>query len=151
MVAGDRAMCVGAVSVDGIGRQHVVRNLGGGTAKCCKMFPEAGPAYAQDGTIFLEMLRRVPPQTKRNGPRVYLADSCVEGSYPATRYSQWKLLGRTLSFTVDLSSAGCSCLAAFYLVPMVPVGKWAGACGGDRYCGKPRHSPATSRRPRCRV
>ena len=56
MVAGDRAMCVGAVSVDGIGRQHVVRNLGGGTAKCCKMFPEAGPAYAQDDKIFLEML-----------------------------------------------------------------------------------------------
>ena len=43
-----------------------------------------------------------------------------------------KLAGRTLSFTVDLSSAGCGCKVAMYLVAM-PQNTEATSCH-DYYC-----------------
>ena len=43
------------------------------------------------------------------------------------------LLGRTLSFTVDLSAVECGCNAAVYLVAMKGASR-PGTCGGDYYC-----------------
>ena len=61
--------------------------------------------------------------------RYYLADAC--GPFPQA-YSAWQLGGRTISYTVDLSNAGCGCNAAVYLVSM-PQNTDATTCH-DHYC-----------------
>ena len=61
---------------------------------------------------------------------MYVADSCSEGNYDDTVYSSVKLLGRTLSLTVDLSAAECGCNAAWYLVNMAQNAQ-PGICDGD--------------------
>jgi len=61
---------------------------------------------------------------------------------PATTYSpyifqEYKLLGKTISYTVDLSSIGCSCNSAFYLVTMPGYGSNGQPTPGkyeDYYC-----------------
>ena len=69
---------------------------------------------------------------KRNGARAYLADSC-DGSYNPESYAAIPLLGKTLSFEVDLSAVHCGCNAAAYLVSMQQNTE-AGSCDGDYYC-----------------
>ena len=46
------------------------------------------------------------------------------------RYTKLQLLGRTLSWTADVSDVGCGCNAALYLVAM-PA---AGSAGSSGYC-----------------
>jgi len=43
-------------------------------------------------------------------------------SYSPDIFQQYKLRGKTVSYTVDISSIGCSCNAAFYLVTMPAIG-----------------------------
>ena len=43
-------------------------------------------------------------------------------AYGPNIFMKYKLLGKTLSYTVDLSSIGCSCNSAFYLVTMPGYG-----------------------------
>ena len=43
------------------------------------------------------------------------------------------MLGREISFTIDLSAAECGCNAAVYLVSM-KQNKEPGTCDGDFYC-----------------
>ena len=75
-----------------------------------------------DGSgVFLRMLRNT-------------AYSCAEGDYTRTRYASVPLLGRTLSLTVDISSAECGCNAAWYLVSMAQNTASPGMCDGDFYC-----------------
>ena len=62
--------------------------------------------------------------------RHYFGDSC--GPIPGS-YSSWRLLGGTLSFTVDVSDAGCGCNLALYLVPMQRNTN-AGDCAAEHYC-----------------
>ena len=88
-------------------------------------------------------------------------DGSCKGSKMGDRYScvnyntgAFRLAGRTLSYTIDLSKAGCGCNAAIYLVSM-PQNADPTSCG-DYYCGArasplpatpcPRHSRAP--RPR---
>ena len=54
------------------------------------------------------------------------------------RYYQAKLLGQSLSYTIDLSEVGCSCNAALYLVSMPGFNRsnpLPDPRGGDYYCG----------------
>ncbi|CAK0879567.1 unnamed protein product [Prorocentrum cordatum] len=50
--------------------------------------------------------------------RAYFADKCTAGAYDNTQYLALDLLGKVLSYSVDLSGAGCGCNAAFYLTSM---------------------------------
>uniref|UniRef100_A0A7S2E5V8 cellulose 1,4-beta-cellobiosidase (non-reducing end) n=1 Tax=Haptolina brevifila TaxID=156173 RepID=A0A7S2E5V8_9EUKA len=117
-----------------MGEFSVVRNTGGGTSNCCKEHPIAAGALVDHGSgaISLELQPR-NNQQGRNGARAYLADTCDEGRYDHSAYAAWDLLGRSLSFTVDLSSADCGCVAAFYLVGMNQNTN-PGYCNGDYYC-----------------
>lgn len=62
--------------------------------------------------------------------RAYVAQSC-DGSFNPNTFKKVYLLGKTISVTVDLSSVGCGCNAAFYLVSM-PASQPT-QCG-DYYC-----------------
>jgi len=55
--------------------------------------------------------------TIKHNARAYLAADCV-GSFQYNMYQRFYFLDKTLSFTVDLSQAGCGCNAALYLVSM---------------------------------
>lgn len=52
-----------------------------------------------------------------HGPRVYLANSCVD-SFQPNMFIPFQLLDKTFSFTADLSNVGCGCNAALYLTSM---------------------------------
>ena len=142
-VAGDNAnkICVGELNVrtvfgDGvIGPPQtfdLVRNKGGeavgisgnGDAVHMKLGPISGTKKAK--------------QT-RTGSRAYLANvgaprlSGTACRYTQGMYAALPLLGKTLSFTANLSAAHCGCNAALYLVPMARSAK-KGSCGGDYYC-----------------
>ena len=55
--------------------------------------------------------------TLRGGGRVYLGDSSSETISPDSFYMM-PLLGKRLTFDVDMSSVGCSCNGALYFVSM---------------------------------
>jgi hypothetical protein len=87
--------------------------------------------------------------TLTGGGRFYLASKRMPtpGNFVKDSYWQAPLLGRQLSYTVDLSSVGCSCNAALYFVSM-PGHNASGnpdpTAGGDYYCGGAR-TPAPDR------
>jgi len=64
--------------------------------------------------------------------RAYLAETCGNG-YSNHAYSAIDVRGKTIRYSVDLRSAGCGCIAAFYLVSM-RQNTAPGACEGDFYC-----------------
>ena len=70
--------------------------------------------------------------------RAYIVGACSEPlAFSAALYATtFKLLGSTLNFTVDLSTAGCACNVAFYLVSMPGYGadNQPDAGEGDGYC-----------------
>lgn len=66
------------------------------------------------------------------GGRAYFSESCSTGQYDPSRYVAVNLLGKTLSYTTDVSGAGCGCNAALYLVAM-RQNQVLGECG-DYYC-----------------
>ena len=60
-------------------------------------------------------------------------------------YFQWKLLNKSLAYTVDLSRVGCSCNAALYLVSMPGYNASSGASPdprSDYYCGANAGKPS---------
>lgn len=65
------------------------------------------------------------------GARGYFARTCT-GSYDPGEYVALDLLGKTLRYTTDMSSAGCGCNGAFYLTSMSQNTQAGG--GGDFYC-----------------
>ena len=66
-----------------------------------------------------------------HGSRFYFArsDACLARPQ---HYSAWPLVGATLSFTVDISQAGCGCNVAAYLVSMAQSTQPC-ICGGNYY------------------
>jgi hypothetical protein len=52
--------------------------------------------------------------------RAYIVRDCADGgNFSAAMFAgAWSLVGSVVNFTVDLSTAGCGCNAAFYLVAM---------------------------------
>ena len=50
--------------------------------------------------------------------RAYLIENRSEHAWSRIHYQRLKLLGKSLSFVVDVSKAGCGCNAALYLVAM---------------------------------
>jgi len=80
----------------------------------------------------VEMLPKGHRITPHRGSRVYFADRCNAGRYNNTHYLAVKLLGKKMSYTVDLAGAGCGCNVAMYLTSM----RWnedPSECG-DYYC-----------------
>mmetsp|Transcript_46453 Transcript_46453/g.101419 ORF Transcript_46453/g.101419 Transcript_46453/m.101419 type:complete len:511 (-) Transcript_46453:193-1725(-) len=66
------------------------------------------------------------------GSRAYFASNCKAGVYDNEEYLAINLLDKTLSYTVDLTSSGCGCNAALYLVSMRQNAD-PSRCG-DHYC-----------------
>jgi len=64
--------------------------------------------------------------------RTYFGSSCASDSFDNAEYASLKLLGKTLSYAVNLASAGCGCNAALYLTSL-PQNLDKGTCG-DYYC-----------------
>ena len=52
------------------------------------------------------------------GGRAYFADKCKAGHFSNKDYLALNLLGKTMSFSTDISGAGCGCNAAFYMTNM---------------------------------
>lgn len=107
--------CPGAIDIAGVGTTHLVaaqENMPG---------TPAGPVRVVAGSIVPEMWGRA-----------YFAESCSAGAYNNSAYAAIPLLGKELTYTTDVSQAGCGCNAALYLAPMRqnPV---IGGCG-DYYC-----------------
>ena len=81
--------------------------------------------------------------TMQYGARAYLTDTCSGSAIaPGFFANKLKLLGKTLSYTVDLAAdpshpVGCACNAAFYMTEMPAIGsdqKPVGGGAGDFYC-----------------
>jgi len=119
--------CAGVVPIasqnGSAARYHLARHMGGG----------ASARVSPSGAILLHLRRRHGHTTSRPGSRAYLADRCDEnGLSDASSYAALPVLGKTLSFTVDLSQATCGCVVAAYLVPM-RANRERGSCD-DFYC-----------------
>jgi len=71
------------------------------------------------------------------GDRAYLVKSCSGAFSPGMYAQRFMLLGRALSYTVNVAAAGCGCNAAFFTVPMPgrnEVGQPYAGGYGDGYC-----------------
>jgi hypothetical protein len=73
------------------------------------------------------------------GYRAYLVESCDDPNKftPAMYDNRINFLGRTFSFTVDLSTVGCGCNSAFYLAHLPGLdqyGNFFPSSSNDYYC-----------------
>ena len=68
-----------------------------------------------------------------SGSRGYLAHASCEDANLPEDYMKESLVGKTLSYTTDLSAATCGCNAALYLVSMAQNPD-PSSCN-DYYCG----------------
>mmetsp|Transcript_7093 Transcript_7093/g.20194 ORF Transcript_7093/g.20194 Transcript_7093/m.20194 type:complete len:302 (-) Transcript_7093:74-979(-) len=71
--------------------------------------------------------------------RAYMADACTPGEYNNSDYLALRLLGKRLTYTTDVSRAGCGCNAALYLVSMRQNDDESGCfdyyCDANNVCG----------------
>jgi len=95
-------MCPGSITVAGYGPISMVN------AKTNK------PGH-KTGTVEVDAGAGIVPHMKG---RSYFADACKEGHYDSRQYSALQLLGKTMSYSVDLSAASCGCNAALYLTSL---------------------------------
>ena len=86
-----------------------------------------GPQASASGFVrdpkpwFRGLMAVDPTSTSLNitgGMRAYAMDDPQVNSWEQLHYRQFKMLGKRLSFNVDLSGVGCGCCAALYLVAM---------------------------------
>ena len=148
-VCSGRLRVSASLSSGHVGAVRVVRNTGGGTSYCCSQYKVAAPVRVLGPAVQLRLLPRslakqnavASTSSSRNGARIYFAEDHggAASNLPACKshsdvsYSGWSLLGREISFTIDLSAAECGCNAAVYLVSM-KQNKEPGTCDGDFYC-----------------
>jgi hypothetical protein len=64
--------------------------------------------------------------------RTYISNRCSPGYFDNEEYATIRLLGKRMRYTVDLSSLGCGCNAAFYLTNMRQ--NYNKTSCGDFYC-----------------
>lgn len=107
--------CPGAIDIAGYGNASIV------AAEWNTPSVSAAPVHAWGGSVVPEMWGRA-----------YLADDCTSGEFNHTEYLALPLLGRRLTYTTDLSQAGCGCNGALYLVSMQQNPKESGCF--DYYC-----------------
>jgi hypothetical protein len=91
-----------------------------------------------DGNVSVTANSITMPRTgSMGGPRAYLAKECATAFGPDI-FWQAKLLGKTFSYTVDLSKVACGCNAALYTVTMPAydpnTGEPTPTIHGDYYC-----------------
>lgn len=109
--------CLGTLAVDGLGSVAMI-NAGMNTPTS-----PAGMVEVLSGDLVL------PHMTGR----AYFGTDCVEGDYQQAHYAKVNLLGKTMSWTTDVSGTGCGCNAALYLTSMAQSSA-PGGCKGDFYC-----------------
>jgi len=110
--------CPGVIDLPGYGRVSLVNarwNVPGEAA------PEIGVKVLNGGFVEPHM-----------GGRTYFAEACTPGIYDHSQYVAMNLLGKTMRYTTDLSSAGCGCNAALYLTSLRQNDRRS-ECG-DYYC-----------------
>ena len=133
--AASMGKCLGGVDVTGTsGQAQVIRNTG--CSDC--PWPVSAPAEVTSaGEVLMKLTAGRPGGSKsRDGSRVYLGapgGTCATTAYNHSEYAALQLLGKTLSFDVNLSAASCGCNVAFYLVAMAQ-NTAVGNCDGDYYC-----------------
>eukprot|EP00416_Gambierdiscus_australes_P024737 CAMPEP_0171070770 /NCGR_PEP_ID=MMETSP0766_2-20121228/9938_1 /TAXON_ID=439317 /ORGANISM="Gambierdiscus australes, Strain CAWD 149" /LENGTH=404 /DNA_ID=CAMNT_0011527277 /DNA_START=58 /DNA_END=1272 /DNA_ORIENTATION=+ len=108
------AVCPGQFVVGGLGNVSLV---------------PSGWASEEGAVMSLERGRKI---TAHLGGRGYFASHCTAGTYDNAQYLALDLRDKTLTYTADISGAGCGCNAGFYLVSMRQNEK-ATACG-DHFC-----------------
>lgn len=113
---GVRTTCPGSMAVPGYGQVSLAN----------AMWKSSGHAAGPMEETQSEILQ--PHQESRT----YFADWCQNATHSNTWYSIFKLLGKRLLYTVDLSGASCGCHAALSLVPMFQNTE-PSECG-DFYC-----------------
>ncbi|CAK0850437.1 unnamed protein product, partial [Prorocentrum cordatum] len=98
-----KGMCPGEINIDGDGPVQLINtvwNLGDDHAGKVKVDTKVG----KNGAVVPYM-----------SGRTYFAEACKPGVYNHNEYVAMNLLGKTFSYTVDLTDAGCGCNAALYL------------------------------------
>jgi len=99
-IVGPRKACPGDFEIPGFGHVALVN------AAWNKPGDRAGKVVVSD---------TISPHMKG---RSYFGTSCHEGDYAQSEYAAMFLLGKTLTYQVDLSGASCGCNAALYLTSL---------------------------------
>uniref|UniRef100_A0A7S4WC09 Uncharacterized protein n=1 Tax=Alexandrium monilatum TaxID=311494 RepID=A0A7S4WC09_9DINO len=94
------ASCPGRFLLEGLGNVSLVPAGWGAEV--------APPPELQEGGVI----------RARMGSRSYFAATCTAGRYDNEQYLALDMRGKTLTYTTDLSKAGCGCNAALYLTSM---------------------------------
>merc|ERR550532_689242 len=109
-----QAVCPGQFAVQGLGNVSLIPTGWAAT-------DPVGEMAVRHGRIAAHM-----------GGRAYFASDCTAGVYNNAQYLALDLRGKTLTYTTDLSGAGCGCNAALYLTSMHQNNQPSDC--GDHYC-----------------
>lgn len=93
--------CPGGISFAGVGQVALVN------AKWNQPGDPAGQVEVAGGSVIAYMKGRT-----------YFGNTCQSDSYNQGEYLNLQLLGKRITYTTDLSGAGCGCNAALYLTSM---------------------------------
>lgn len=119
-------------------------HIGGNVAPGGTSLHLVGAAWQQQFISVSEGGRQL---TLTGGGGLQLATTPTAGEGDPSGYYQWQVLGRALSYSVDLSDVGCSCNAALYLVSMPGYNASSGLVPDPRsayYCGANAGKPSVN-------
>eukprot|EP00438_Fugacium_kawagutii_P022642 Skav224866 [mRNA] locus=scaffold1112:27149:42275:+ [translate_table: standard] len=116
------AICPGSIGLGGHGPIQMTNAIWN------KPSDPAGQVDVNDGVIRVEMKGRT-----------YFSNACEPGIFSHSRYAGLNLLNKRISWTTDLSAAGCGCNAAFYLASLPQNPEVSGCkdfyCDANSVCG----------------